>query len=381
MTAVLSVEQEDIRRMARDFATAELAPVAAEYDQSRAFPWENVRKMAKLGFMAMTVPDEYGGSGADNVSYALAVEEVSRACASTGLIMSATNSLVCWGINEYGTAAQKELYLKPLAAGEKVGAFALTEPNAGSDAAHIQTTARLVGDEWVLNGTKVFITNGGVAEIVIVIATTDRSLGGKGIAAFIVEKTFPGFSVGTREKTLGVRASNTSELIFDDCRLPAENVLAPSGRGHRFALETLDGGRIGVAAQAVGIAQASLEASIEYASQRVQFGQAIAKFQAIQWMISDMAVDVAAARLLVLDAARLKDACRSYVTESSMAKAFASRAAVKAATAAVQIHGGNGYIEDYPVERYYRDSKVTEIYEGTSEIQKLIIASRLLGLK
>lgn len=374
----LTEEQQAIRKMARDFATTEVEPVAAHYDETKEFPWDNVRKMGELGFMGMVIPEKYGGAETDNVCYAIAVEEVSRACASTGVIMSAHNSLVLWGLNEYGTEEQKQKFVKPLARGEKVGAFGLTEPNAGSDAAGIQTTAVLEGDEWVLNGSKVFITNGGVAEVILVIASTDRSAGTRGITTFIVEKSSPGYRVGKREGTMGIRASNTSELIFENCRIPKENQLSPLGKGFRFAMETLDGGRIGIAAQAVGIAQASLEASVDYSKQRVQFGKPISDFQAIQWFIADMATEVAAARLLVLNAASLKDRHVPYSKEAAMAKLFASRVAVQAASNAIQVHGGYGYVNEYPVERYYRDAKITEIYEGTSEVQRLVIAGNIL---
>lgn len=377
----LTEEQQAIRRMARDFATTELEPVAAHIDETKEFPWDSVRKMAELGFMGMFIPERYGGAETDHVCYALAVDEVSRACASTGVIMSAHNSLVLWGLNEYGTEEQKEKFLKPLARGQKVGAFALTEPNAGSDAGAQQTTAVLEGDEWVINGTKNFITNGGVAEVILVMAMTDKSLGSRGTTTFIVEKTSPGFRVGKRENTLGIRASNTSELIFENCRIPKENQLSPLGKGYRFALETLDGGRIGIGAQAVGIAQGCLEASINYSKQRAQFGKLIAEFQAVQWMIADMATDIAAARWLVLNAAYLKDNKMPYAKEAAMAKLFSSKIAVKAASNAVQIHGGYGYVSEYPVERFYRDAKITEIYEGTSEVQRLVIAAHLLGVK
>ncbi len=377
----LTQEQKAIRDLAREFASSELAPVAAQYDETKEFPWDNVRKMAELGFMGMIVPEEYGGSGADHVSYALAIEEIARACATSAVIMSVNNSLVCWGLYTYGNAEQKERFLTPLARGEKIGAFALTEPGAGSDAGSLRTTAVRHGDEWVVNGTKSFITNGGVADVILVMASTDPSLGSRGITTFIVEKDSPGFHVGTRERTLGIRASNTSELVFTDCRIPEANRLSPLGKGYRFALETLDGGRIGIAAQALGIARACLEASVNYAKQRTQFGRPIAEFQAIQWLISDMATEIAAARWLTLHAAFLKDRGLPYAKESSMAKLFASRVAVAAANHAVQIHGGYGYIADYPVERYYRDAKITEIYEGTSEVQRLIIAAHELGIR
>ena len=374
----LNEEQQAITRMARDFANAEIAPHAAYYDEAREFPWDNVRKMADLGFLGIFIPEKFGGAGSDHVSYALALEEVSRACASTGVIMSVNNSLVCWGIHQYGSEAQKQKYLVPLAQGKKLGCFALTEPGAGSDAANLQTTAVLKGDEYVLNGSKIFITNGGVADVIIVMAVTDREKHHRGISTFIVEKDFPGFKLGKREKTLGLRASSTSELIFEDCRVPKENLVAQDGFGFRYAMETLDGGRIGIGAQAVGIAQACLDASVAFSKDRQQFGRPIAEFQAIQWMLADMATQIAAARWLVLCAADLKDKKLPYAKESSMAKLFASETAMRSATKAVQIHGGYGYVSEYPVERYFRDAKITEIYEGTNEIQRLIISSSIL---
>ncbi len=377
----LTEEQQLIKTMSRDFAVTEVEPRAAHYDETREFPWENIKKMAELGFLGMFIPETYGGAGADNISYSLAVEEVSRACASTGIIMSVQNSLVCWGLMEYGTEEIKQKFLKPLAQGQKIGSFALTEPNAGCDAAGLQTTAVLDGNEWVINGSKIFITNGGVADIIVVIAVTDKSLGTKGMTSFVVEKTTPGFQVGKRENTLGIRASNTSELIFNNCRIPKENQLSPLGKGFHAALATLDGGRIGVASQAVGIAQASLDACVSYSQQRVQFGKPLSSFQAIQWMMTDMATEIAAARYLTLSAAYNKDQHLPYSKPAAMAKLFASKIAVKSATNAVQIFGGYGYTVEYPVERYYRDAKITEIYEGTSEVMRMVIANNLISGK
>lgn len=375
----LTEEQQMIRTMARDFAKEQIEPNAAHYDETKEFPWPDVKKMGELGFMGMFIGGEYGGAGADNISYSLAVEEVSKASAAHGIIMSVNNSLVCWGINEYGTEEQKKKFLTPLASGQKVGAFGLTEPNAGCDAGGLQTTAVLEGDEWVLNGSKIFITNGGVAETIVVMAVTDKTVGTKGITSFIVEKTSPGYSVGAREKTLGIRASNTTELIFTNCRIPKENQLSKLGKGFPAALATLDGGRIGVASQAVGIAQASLEASVNYSQQRVQFGKPISSFQAIQWMMADMAARIEAARFLTLSAADLKDKHLPYSKQAAMAKLFAGKVAVEAATDAVQIFGGYGYSCEYPVERYFRDSKITEIYEGTSEVMRMVVANSLLA--
>jgi butyryl-CoA dehydrogenase len=377
----LTEEQQLIRSTARDFATNEIEPVAEEYDTTKEFPWENVKKMAELGFMGMFVPEQYKGSAADYISYAIVTEELSRADGAHGVVLSAHSSLGTWPILAYGTEEQKKKYLPLLATGKRIAAFGLTEPNAGSDASGQQTTAVLQGDEWILNGSKIFITNGGVAEVLVVFAMTDKAAGARGISAFIVEKSFPGFKVGKRENTLGIHASNTSELIFTDMRVPKENLLGPLGKGYRIALETLDGGRIGIGAQALGIGQASLEASSSYAQQRVQFGKPISSLQAIQWMIADMATQVAAARYLVYNAAFLKDTHQPYAKEAAMAKLFASDMAMKAATNAIQVHGGYGYIKDYPVERYFRDAKITQIYEGTNEVMRLVIANNILKTK
>lgn len=377
----LTSDQELIRRTAREFAEAEIRPVAAELDESREYPRANVSKMAELGFMGMCVPTEYGGAGADVISYALAVEEISRVDAAHGVIMSTHNSLVLWPLNEYGNEEQKRKFLVPLAKGQKIGSFGLTEPDAGSDAAAQRTTAVLDGDEWVINGSKMFITNGGVADVIVVMAMTDKSAGTRGITSFIVEKDSPGFSVGSRIRTMGITASYTAELLFDNCRIPKENQLSPLGKGFVLALRTLDGGRIGIGAQAVGIAQACLDASISYAQQRVQFGKPIASLQAIQWMIADMAANIEAARYLVLRAAYNESNHLPYSKEAAMAKLVASNTAVNAARSAVQIHGGHGYAKEFPVERYYRDAKITEIYEGTSEVMRLVIAANLLQTK
>lgn len=370
--------QQMIRETARKFAEDELAASAAERDEKEEFPHDAVKKLGELGFMGMMVPEKYGGAGLDTISYVLATEEISRVDASCGVIMSVNNSLVCHGINEWGTEEQKQTYLVPLAQGKLLGAFALSEPEAGSDATNQRTTATRDGDHYVLNGTKNFITNGANADVVLVMASTDRTKGAHGVSTFIVEKGTPGFSVAKKEKKLGIRSSDTVSLAFQDCRVPAANRIGVEGFGFKFAMMTLDGGRIGIAAQALGIAQASLDASIEYSKQRKAFGKYIAEFQAIQFKIADMATKIDAARLLTLKAAALKDARQPYGQMSAMAKLYASKVAVDAALEAIQIHGGYGYIKEYPVERYLRDAKITEIYEGTSEVQRIVISRALL---
>jgi butyryl-CoA dehydrogenase len=334
--------------------------------------------MAELGFLGLTAPEEYGGAGMDTVSYCIAIEEISKACAATAIVMAVQNSLVNYILLKFGTDEQKDKYLRPLATGQKIGAFALTEPGAGTDAAAQQTTAVLQGDHYVINGTKHFITNGGFADIVLLFAMTDKSKGHRGISCFIVEKGTPGFSTGKHEHKMGIRASDTCELIFEDCKVPVANRLGQEGEGFKIAMMALDAGRIGVGAQAVGIAQAALEKAIAHAKTRVQFGQPIAQFQAIQFMLADMATQIEAARLLVYNAALKKDAGERFSKEASMAKLFASEVAGFVTTKAVQIHGGYGYMKEYPVERYFRDAKITEIYEGTSEVQRMVIASNLL---
>jgi butyryl-CoA dehydrogenase len=331
--------------------------------------------------MGIAIPDTYGGGGADIVSYVVAMEEISRGCASVGVIMSVNNSLVCDPINTFGTEEQKKKYLTPLASGKKLGCFGLTEPEAGSDAAAQKTTAVLQGGQWVINGKKNFITNGNVADYCVLMAMTDRSKGNKGISSFILDTKTPGFSVGAVEKKLGIKASGTAELIMEDCRIPEENLLGQVGQGFFVAMNTLDGGRIGIASQALGIARAALEAATEYSKTRVQFGAPISKLQAIQWMIADMATELDAARLLTLRAAFLKDHKLRYEKEAAMAKLFASEAASRIATKAIQVHGGYGYIKEYNVERHFRDARITEIYEGTSEIMRLVIASSILKAK
>jgi butyryl-CoA dehydrogenase len=375
----LTESQELFRQAARDIADREIAPGAAKTDELAAFPRETVAKLGELGFMGVMVPQEYGGAGADAVSYVLAVEEISRACASTGVIMSVNNSLYCAPVLRFGTEEQKRRFLVPVASGRAQGCFCLSEPNAGTDAANQQTRARRDGEAYVLNGSKNFITNGLEADFAIMFAQLDPAKGHKGITAFLVERGIPGFSVSKVEKKLGIRGSSCCQLLLEDVRVPAENRLGAEGEGFRVALGTLDGGRIGIASQAVGIARAAFDASLAYARERRQFGQPIAKFQAIQFMLADMATEIEAAHLLTLRAAALKDRGAKYSKEASMAKLYASETAMRATTKGIQVHGGYGYLKDFPVERYFRDAKVTEIYEGTSEAQRMVIAKALLG--
>ncbi|MBA4311264.1 MAG: acyl-CoA dehydrogenase [Chlorobiaceae bacterium] len=367
-----------IKETARKFAEDELAPTAIERDEKEEFPYEAVKKLGELGFMGMMVPEQYGGAGLDAVSYVLAMEEISRVDASCGVIMSVNNSLVTYGLNEWGSEEQKQKYLIPLASGKLLGAFALSEPEAGSDASNQKTIADRSGDYYILNGTKNFITNGSTADVILVMATTDKTKGAHGVSTFIVDKGTPGFFVAKKEKKLGIRSSDTVSLSFQDCRVPVANRIGEEGFGFKFAMKTLDGGRIGIASQALGIAQASLDASVAYAKQRKAFGKYIAEFQAIQFKIADMATRIEAARLLTLKAAALKDAHEPFGNMSAMAKLFASKVAVDAALDAIQIHGGYGYCQEYNVERYLRDAKITEIYEGTSEVQRIVISRNLL---
>jgi len=367
-----------IRETARKFADERIAPGTIERDEKEEFPREIVRELGELGFMGMMVPEEWGGSGLDTPSYMFALEEISRVDASVGVIMSVNNSLVCYGINKDGTVDQKERYLRDLASGRKLGAFALSEPEAGSDASNQRTVAVRDGESYVLNGTKNWITNGSTADIVLLMAATDKAKGAKGISTFIVEKGTPGFSVAKKEKKLGIRSSDTVSLAFTDCRVPAANRIGAEGDGFRFAMKTLEGGRIGIAAQALGIAQACLNASVNYAKERKAFDKPIAELQAIQFKIADMATNIDAARMLTLKAAAMKDAGEPFGADAAMAKLFASRTAVESALEAIQIHGGYGYVREYLVERYLRDAKITEIYEGTSEIQRIVIARSLL---
>ncbi len=367
-----------IRDTAKKFAEDELAPDSVERDEKEEFPHAAVKKLGELGFMGMMVPEEFGGAGLDMVSYILALEEISKIDAAAGVIMSVNNSLVCFGLNEWGNDFQKEKYLKPLASGTALGAFALSEPEAGSDASNQRTIATRSGDHYLLNGTKNWITNGENADYVLVMATTDRSKGSHGISTFLVEKGSPGFSIAKKEKKLGIRSSDTVSLAFQDCKVPAENRVGDEGFGFRFAMKTLDGGRVGIAAQAYGIAEASLNAALRYSQQRKAFDKPIFEFQAIQFKLAEMATKVDAAQLLILKAGKLKEDGKSYGKAAAMAKLFASKIAVECALEAIQIHGGYGYVREYLVERYLRDAKITEIYEGTSEIQHLVIARSLL---
>lgn len=374
----LTREQQLAKEMFEKFVENEVRPIAAEIDETERFPIETVKKMGKLGMMGIPFEREVGGAGGDFITYIMAVEELAKACATTSVILSAHTSLCCWPIYTFGTDEQKQKYLPKLLKGEYLGAFALTEPNAGTDAASQQTTAKLEGDYYILNGSKVFITNGGYADVFIVFAMTDRSKGTKGISAFIVEKGFEGFSIGKIEEKMGIRASSTAELIFKDCKVPKENLLGKEGMGFKIAMATLDGGRIGIAAQALGIAEGALNEAVKYMKERKQFGKPIATFQGLQFYIADMATKVEAARNLVYKAAWKKQAGQNYSMDASMAKLYASETAMEVTTKAVQIFGGYGYTKDYPVERMMRDAKITEIYEGTSEVQKMVISANIL---
>ena len=382
MDFTLSKEHEMARTLFREFAEKEVKPLAQEVDETEVFPRETVEKMAKLGFMGIPVPKEYGGQGCDPLTYAMCVEELSKVCGTTGVIVSAHTSLCCDPILTYGTEEQKQKYLVPLAKGEKLGAFGLTEPGAGTDAQGQQTKAVLDGDEWVLNGSKCFITNGKEADVYVVFAITGvvekRGRLTKEISAFIVEKGTPGFTFGTKEKKMGIRGSSTYELIFTDCRIPKENLLGQQGKGFAIAMHTLDGGRIGIASQALGLAEGALETTISYVKERKQFGKAIGSFQNTQFQLADMATKCEAAQLLVYKAAMAKATQKVYSVEAAMAKLYAAEVAMEVTTKAVQLHGGYGYIREYDVERMMRDAKITEIYEGTSEVQRMVISGSLL---
>ena len=369
----LTEEHEMIRKMVRDFARNEVAPTAAERDEEERFDMDIFKKMAELGLTGIPWPEQYGGIGSDYLAYCIAVEELSRVDASIGVTLSAHTSLAGWPIYTFGTEEQKQTYLRPMAQGEKIGAYCLTEPGSGSDAGGMRTTAKLEGDHYILNGSKIFITNGGIADIYVVFAVTDPE-SKKGTSAFIVESTHPGLSVGKKERKLGIRSSPTTEIIFDNCRIPKENLLGKEGGGFKIAMMTLDGGRNGIASQAVGIAQGALDAAVEYAKERVQFGKPIAAQQGIGFKLAEMATSVEAARLLTYQAAWLESEGLPYGKESAMSKLFAGDTAMKVTTEAVQVFGGYGYTKDYPVERYMRDAKITQIYEGTQEIQKLVIS-------
>ncbi|MDW7613580.1 acyl-CoA dehydrogenase [Peribacillus simplex] len=370
----LTEEHEMIRTMVRNFAQNEVAPTAAERDEEERFDREIFDKMAELGLTGIPWPEEYGGIGSDYLAYCIAIEELSRVCASTGVTLSAHTSLAGWPIYKFGSEEQKQKYLRPMALGEKIGAYGLTEPSSGSDAGGMRTSAKLVGDEYIISGSKIFITNGGIADTYVVFALTDPESKQKGTSAFIIEKDFPGFSVGKKEKKLGIRSSPTTEIIFDECRVPKENLLGKEGEGFKIAMMTLDGGRNGIAAQAVGIAQGALDAAVDYAKERVQFGKPISAQQGIGFKLADMATGVEASRLLTYQAAWLESVGLPYGKESAMSKLFAGDTAMKVTTEAVQVFGGYGYTKDYPVERYMRDAKITQIYEGTQEIQKLVIS-------
>ncbi len=371
----LTPTQSLFKQMIREFADNEVKPLAAEIDEQERFPSETVEKMAALGLFGIPVPKEYGGAGGDNIMYTIAVEELSRVCATTGVVLSAHTSLCAAPILENGTEEQKRKYLPKLCSGEWLGAFGLTEPNAGTDASAQQTTAVLDGDQWVLNGNKIFITNAGYAHVYVIFAMTDKSLKNKGITAFIVEKGTPGFEVGKKELKLGIRGSATAELIFTDCRIPKENMLGKLGGGFGIAMKTLDGGRVGIASQALGIAQGALDETVKYTMERKQFGKSISQFQNTQFQMADLKTRIEASRLLVRSAAFRKDMKMPYSADAAMAKLFAAETAMEVTTKAVQFHGGYGYTREYPVERMMRDAKITEIYEGTSEVQRMVIAA------
>ena len=374
----LTEEQKLLQRTVRDFAESEVKPLAKEIDESGHFPRETFRKAAELGLTGVAIPEQYGGVGMDHVSYTIVIEEISRVCASTGVILSVQNSLYCDPVYRFGTEEQKERFLVPFARGEKIGCYALTEPEAGSNAAALRTKAVLAGDKYIVNGTKAWITNGGAADAAIVYTNTQPEKGEKGITALVIERGTPGFAVGKEEKKLGINATACCELSFSDCEIPVGNRIGAEGEGYKVALSTLDGGRIGIASQATGIAQGAFEAALAYAQQRQAFGHPIAEFQAIQFMLADMATEIDAARLLVRKAAWKEETGARFSMEASIAKLFASEMATRVTHKAIQIHGGNGYSREYPVERAYRDARITEIYEGTSEIQRLVIASWVL---
>jgi butyryl-CoA dehydrogenase len=379
MNFQLTKEQEFVRKMVREFAVTEVEPIAADIDREHRFPTETVEKMARYGLLGVPFPTEYEGAGGDHISYAITVEELSRVCASTGVICSAHTSLCCWPIFAWGTEEQKAKYLPDLLSGRKLGAFGLTEPGAGTDSAGQQTRAVLDGDEYVLNGSKVFITNGGYAETFVVMAMTDKSKGNRGITAFIVEKGDEGFSIGKTEDKMGICASSTTELVFKDCRIPKDRVLGKVGQGFKVAMSTLDGGRIGIASQALGIAQGALDVTVDYMKARKQFGKKLSEMDALRQVVADLATKIEAARLLIYQAADMKDKHMNYGPKSAMAKLFAAETAMEVTTKCVQLHGGYGYTKDYPVERMMRDAKITEIYEGTSEVQRIVIAASVLG--
>ncbi|MBF0573727.1 MAG: acyl-CoA dehydrogenase [Desulfamplus sp.] len=374
----LTEEQLMIQSMVREFSRKVIAPTAAERDKTKEFPSKNFKQMGELGLMGMMVPPEYGGEGADTISYVLALSEIAYSCASTSVVMSVQNSIVCESILKFGTEEQKKKFLTPLASGKIIGAFALTEPEAGSDPVSQTTTAVKDKDEYIINGTKRFITSGKNCSVVIVTAKTDEAAGHRGISAFLIPKNLKGFSVGHIEDKMGLRASDTTDLIFENCRVPAENILGKEGDGFKIAMSGLDCGRIGIAAQSLGVAEAAFDASVKYTRQRKQFGCAISKHQGIRWQIADMATQIEAARQLVLSAAAMKDRKEKFTTQASMAKLFASEMVNQITARAIQLHGGYGFTKDYDVERYYRDARVFTIYEGTSEIQRIVISNNIL---
>jgi len=374
----LTKQENLFLQMIREFAEKEVKPLAAEIDEQERFPIETVEKMGKIGLMGIPIPTQYGGQGGTTQMYSMAVEELSRVCATTGVVVSAHTSLCAEPILMFGTEEQKQKYLPKLASGEWVGAFGLTEPNAGTDAAMQQTTAVDMGDKWILNGSKIFITNASYANVYVVFAMTDKSLGTKGISAFIVERDFKGFSIGKKEKKLGIRGSATCELIFENCEVPKENILGKEGKGFKIAMMTLDGGRLGIASQALGIAQGAMDETVKYVKERKQFGRSIAQFQNTQFQLADLETKINAARFLVRSCANKIDTGLPYSKDASMAKLFAAETAMEMTTKAIQFHGGYGYTREYPVERMFRDAKITEIYEGTSEVQRMVIAAHLL---
>ena len=374
----LTKQENLFLQMVREFAENEVKPLAAEIDEQERFPMETVEKMRKIGLLGIPIPEQYGGQGGTTQMYSKAVEELSRVCATTGVVVSAHTSLCAEPILMFGTEEQKMKYLPKLASGEWIGAFGLTEPNAGTDAAMQQTTAVDAGDKWILNGNKIFITNASYANVYVVFAMTDKSLGTKGISAFIVERDFKGFSIGKKEKKLGIRGSATCELIFENCEVPKENLLGKEGKGFKIAMMTLDGGRLGIASQALGIAQGAMDETVKYVKERKQFGKAIGQFQNTQFQLADMETKINVARLLVRSAAARIDAGLPHSKDASMAKLFAAETAMEMTTKAIQFHGGYGYTREYPVERMFRDAKITEIYEGTSEVQRMVIAANLL---
>jgi butyryl-CoA dehydrogenase len=378
MNFELTKQQEFVRTLAQRFVENEVKPIAAEIDKNHRFPRETIEKMSKLGMLGIAFPKQYGGAGADYVSYIITIEEIAKACATTATAFACHNSLCCWPIYTFGNEEQKMKYLPDLLSGKKLGAFGLTEPSAGSDASSQQTKAVLDGEEWVLNGSKCFITNGGQAQVYVIIAQTDKEKGNRGISAFIVENTDPGFSIGKIEEKMGIRGSATAELVFQDCRIPKDRLLGKYNKGFKIAMDIIDGGRIGVAAEAVGIAEGALDTSIEYMKQRIQFGKPLTKFQGLQFEIAEMKTKTECARLICYKAAQEKNDGLPFIMDASIAKYYAAETAMYVTTKAVQLHGGYGYTEDYPVERMMRDAKITEIYEGTSEIQKMIISGLVL---